>query len=167
MIDFLSHYYRAGTQEEQAMNLAIKSGAAVAPGLVRELFVRNQWCDWMKEEDIAWYLAHSHCVVTAWDGASLIGIAVLVGDGRKYLELENLLVDEARRHRGIGKALMAEVMRAIAEAKPYAAKIEVFEEATEAFYREFGFVRNHGTWLLELAPGSDALRVLTRTPRKP
>lgn len=146
------------------MNIAIKSGADIPSSVVRELFVRNQWDDWLPEEDIKWYLDHSHYVASAWDSSRMVGIAVLVGDGRKYLELENLLVDEEYRRKGVAKDLMAHVMQAVRRAKPYAVKIEVYEETTEAFYRTFGFTRNEGTWLLELESTSKALRAIIRTP---
>ena len=97
------------------MNIAIKSGTDIPSSVVRELFVRNQWNDWLSDEDIKWYLDHSHYVASAWDDSHLVGIAVLVGDGRKYLELENLLIDEKYRRKGIGKALMAEVMQQVYE----------------------------------------------------
>jgi GNAT superfamily N-acetyltransferase len=147
------------------MNIAIRSGAAIPSSAVRGLFVRNRWNDWLSEEDIQLYLDRSYYVVSAWSDSSLVGIAVLVGDGRKYLELENLLVDEKYRRKGIGKALMADVMQVINRAKPYAVKIEVFEEGTEEFYRRFGFTRNDGTWLLELKSASEALRARTGTSR--
>ena len=147
------------------MVIDVKSGADIPSSLVRELFVRNQWDDWLSEEDIRWYLDHSHYVASAWDNSHLVGIAVLVGDGRKYLELENLLVDEKYRRKGIAKDLMAHVMQAVNRAKPYAAKIEVFEEETEALYRALGFIRNEGTWLLELESASESLRTTTRTLR--
>jgi len=83
--------------------------------------------------------------VSAWDGSHLVGLAVLVGDGRKYLELENLVVDERYRRKGIAKALMADIMQEVERAKPYAVKIEVYEEAAGAFYRTLGFIRNEGT----------------------
>ena len=149
------------------MSIVIRPGADIPSSVVRGLFVRNQWDDWLPEEDIQWYLDNSHYVATAWDGSSLVGLAVLVGDGRKYLELENLLVDEQHRRKGIAKALMADVMQTVRRAKPYAVKIEVYEEETEAFYRTFGFIRNVGTWLLELEPTSEALRPMVRTPYNP
>ena len=147
------------------MNIVVKPGTDIPSSVVRELFVRNQWNDWLSEEDIEWYLGHSHYVASAWDGSHLVGIAVLVGDGRKYLELENLLVDTDYRRKGIATALMTHVMEAVDRAKPYAVKIEVFEEETEAFYRAFGFTRNEGTWLLELESCSKSLRAITRTLR--
>ena len=147
------------------MNVVIESGADIPSSVVRELFVRNQWDDWLSEEDIKWYLDHSHYVASAWDDSHLVGIAVLVGDGRKYLELENLLVDSKYRRKGIAKDLMTHVMQAVNRAKPYAVKIEVHEEETEAFYRTFGFTRNEGTWLLELESCSESLRAITRTLR--
>jgi len=138
------------------MNIDIKSGTNVAPGVVQKLYISNQWNDWLNEGDIEWYLNHSCYVATAWNDTELIGIAVLVGDGRKYLELENLLVDKEYRRKGVAKALMVDVMQAITIANPYSVKIEVFEEVTEEFYQSFGFVRNKDTWLLELK--SDLLR---------
>ena len=138
------------------MNIDIKSGTNVAPGVVQKLYISNQWNDWLNEGDIEWYLNHSYYLATAWNDTKLIGIAVLVGDGRKYLELENLLVDKEYRRKGVAKALMVDVMQAITIANPYSVKIEVFEEVTEEFYQSFGFVRNKDTWLLELK--SDLLR---------
>ncbi len=144
------------------MNIVISAGTYLPARAVRELFARNHWDYWLGEEDIKWYLAHAHFVATAWDDSQLVGLAVLVGDGRKYLELENLLVDKAYRRQGIARKLMTQVMQAIKRAQPYVVKIEVHEETTEAFYREFGFIRNRSTWLLELESGSESLRVTTR-----
>ena len=142
------------------MNITIKSGSDIPSNIVRDLFVRNQWNHWLTEEDIQLYLSHAYYVAAAWDNSALVGIAVLVGDGRKYLELENLLVDEKYQHQGIGKTLMTNIMQAISKAKPYAVKVEVFQEKTENFYQQFGFTKNKETWLLQLT-APDALRPKT------
>jgi len=146
------------------MSITIQSGSDIPPGVARALFVRNQWCDWLTEEDIQLYFDHSYHIASAWIGSSLVGLAVLVGDGSKCLELENLIVDKAHRRQGIGKALMENVMQAIESANPYFVKIEGFEEETQRFYGRFGFTRNEETWLLELNSASKALRTRIRTP---
>jgi len=129
--------------------ITLRSGKQIPAIRVRRLLRRNQWKVYLKEEDIRWYLNHAYRVITAWKGKVLVGLAVLIGDGRTYLELETLLVDKAYRRIGIGTRLMEAVMDRVVQVKPYAVKIEVFDKKAERFYGRFGFVVNRNTWLLE------------------
>src|SRR5690348_16924508 len=52
-------------------------------------------------------LLDSMLVVSAWDGARLVGLARLVGDGRTLALLQHVGVHPAYRRRGIGSALVA------------------------------------------------------------
>ena len=75
-------------------------------------------------------------VVSAWDGARLVGLARLVGDLQTLAVLLPVGVHPAYRHHGIGHALVG---RALARcgATPVLVLLAHPEEA--AFYAPFGF----------------------------
>jgi GNAT superfamily N-acetyltransferase len=75
-------------------------------------------------------------VVSAWDGARLVGLARLVGDLETLAVLQPVGVHPAYRQHGIGHALVGRAL-ARCEATPVLVLLARPEEA--AFYAPFGF----------------------------
>jgi GNAT superfamily N-acetyltransferase len=139
-----------------AINL--RTTRRVAARAVRDLFRRMQWHDWFTVEDVRWYLDHALYVASAWDARRCVGVAVLDGDGRINTRLDTVVVDEAYQRRGIGTALVKKIMARVERLRPHYMQLDVYQKRTERWYRQFGFVRNKGTWLLEHKPTADRLR---------
>ena len=58
-------------------------------------------------------LQHGNLLITAWDGASLIGVARALSDFSFCCYLSDLAVDRAYQNKGIGQALIEQVRSAI------------------------------------------------------
>lgn len=77
-------------------------------------------------------------VYTAWVGDTLAGLLRTVGDGETILYVQDLLVRQAFRRRGIGKALLARA----AEGENVRQKVLLADSTPEAaaFYRACGWL---------------------------
>jgi len=120
----------------------------ISPASVQALFRRNEWSDWWTRRDIAWYLERVLMVVSAWHGRRLVGVGMLVGDGRIDVHLSMLLVDAPYQRQGIGTELVRRMVDRATQLRPYSFQTDVFSEDAERLYARFGFRRNEGTWLL-------------------
>ena len=89
-------------------------------------------------------LANANLVVSAWDGALLVGIARSVSDLVYVTYLSDLAVRESHQRRGIGK----ELIRRTQAAAPQALIVLLAAPAAEAYYPHFGFSRHGPVWLL-------------------
>ena len=75
-------------------------------------------------------------VVSAWDGARLVGLGRLLGDRRTLLVLQAVVVDPAYRHHGIGSEV---VRRCLADDGGAPVLVLLAEPGEAAFYAPFGF----------------------------
>lgn len=145
--------------------IRLRTSRRISAKAVHDLFLRMQWHDWLTPEDVRWYLDHALYVASAWNGRRCVGVAVLAGDGRINAWLDTIVVDEEYQGRGIGTALVKRIMARVERLRPYYMQLDVYQERTERWYAQFGFVRNKGTWLLEHKPTADRLRARVRSHR--
>jgi GNAT superfamily N-acetyltransferase len=96
-------------------------------------------------------LAEANLIVTAWDGALLVGIARALSDFSYATYLSDLAVRASHQRRGIGR----ELIRRTRLAAPRATLILLAAPAAERYYPHLGFERHAQAWLLREA---DALR---------
>jgi len=75
-------------------------------------------------------------VVSAWDGARLVGLGRLLGDRRTLLVLQAVVVDPTYRHHGIGSELVRRCLAADGDAPVL---VLLAEPGEAAFYAPFGF----------------------------
>ena len=88
-------------------------------------------------------IARADIVVTAWDGAKLVGIARSVSDFVYCTYLSDLAVHAAYRHRGVGRELVRRTQRLGGRAT-----IVLFAApAAVDYYPRIGFVAGSG-WML-------------------
>lgn len=80
----------------------------------------------------------SHAIYTAWIDGTLAGLLRTVGDGETILYVQDLLVKQAFRRRGIGRALLA---RAVGD-ENVRQKVLLTDSTPEvaAFYRSCGWL---------------------------
>ena len=83
-------------------------------------------------------LRASAYVASAWDGARLVGLGRLLGDGRTLLVLQAVVVDPAYRHHGIGSELVRRCLAADGDAPVL---VLLAEPGEAAFYAPFGFTQ--------------------------
>lgn len=146
--------------------VTFKSTKRISASAVQALFRRNRWYDWFTLADVGWYLQHALYVVTAWDGTKAVGLAALTGDGRINAWLDTLIVDGEYRSQGIGTSLTERIVARAEQLNPYYFQLDVYQEATERFYAQFGFTKNIGTWLLEHKPTANRLKAKAAKIRK-
>lgn len=90
-------------------------------------------------------LARANLVISAWDGALLVGIARALSDGVYCTYLSDLAVRESHQRHGIGRELMR---RCQAEA-PQANLILLAAPQAVDYYPRVGFTRHESAWMLK------------------
>ena len=102
-------------------------------------------------ERMAAMLRNANLVVTAWDGALLVGIARSFSDFSYATYLSDLAVRQSHQRTGIGK----ELMRRTQQAAPQAILILLSAPAAVDYYPHVGFTQHPSAWFLK--PG-EAIR---------
>ena len=102
-------------------------------------------------DDAAELMARSNLLVSAWEGAQLVGLARGWSDGAHATYLADLAVRESHQKHGIGKQLIREV-RAI---EPRAFIVLVAAPQAHEYYGRIGFAQHRSCWILR--PGMDLL----------
>jgi GNAT superfamily N-acetyltransferase len=99
-------------------------------------------------ECIEGMVKNGNLLVTAWDGARLIGVARSVTDFHYACYLSDLAVDVSYQRSGVGRALVAWTQQQLGER----CKIRLIAAPAAAdFYPRIGFVRNSRCWELNPA----------------
>ena len=88
-------------------------------------------------------LRHADLIITARDGARLVGISRAITDFSYCCYLSDLAVDVAYQHQGIGKRLIAETR---ARAGESATLLLVSAPAAEAYYPKIGMKHVASCW---------------------
>jgi GNAT superfamily N-acetyltransferase len=90
-------------------------------------------------------LEHGNLTVTAWDGATMIGIARTLTDFAYCGYLSDLAVRESYQKRGIGVELIRKTREAMG---PEAMLILLSAPAAVEYYPHIGFTRHDSAWVL-------------------
>ncbi|MCF1744281.1 GNAT family N-acetyltransferase [Paradevosia shaoguanensis] len=87
-------------------------------------------------------LAGSLYCVTLWDGAELVGMARVVGDGALYFHLHDVLVASERQGRGLGDRLVRAALAYFEETAGSGAMLGLMSAGgKDGFYERYGFIR--------------------------
>jgi predicted N-acetyltransferase YhbS len=89
-------------------------------------------------------LEHANLVVTAWDGARMVGISRSLTDFVYATYLSDLAVRKSYQRTGIGR----ELVRLTREAAPRAMLILLAAPAAEKYYPHIGFEHHPQAWIL-------------------
>ena len=96
-------------------------------------------------ERMAAMLANANLVVSAWDGAALVGIARCLSDFAYATYVSDLAVDGDRQRQGIGRALLARVQTEGAPARV----ILLAAPAAADYYPRIGMKRYDSAWTMD------------------
>lgn len=78
--------------------------------------------------------------VTAFDGEKVIGCALLIGDGATFFYVKDVMVEPAYQNRGVGTAIMTELMALAEKMAPTKSIIGLYTgPGLSSFYERFGF----------------------------
>ena len=114
-------------------------GGDVPPEALRRLLDQTDWACGRSTDGIATSLRGSAAVVSAWDGDELVGFARAVGDGVYRALVEDVVVDEAWRGRGVGQELIARLVAQLSSTEEIRL---VTRPETTPFYEGCGFERD-------------------------
>lgn len=89
---------------------------------------------------------NSNLLVTAWDGAKLVGIARSMTDFHYACYLSDLAVHKDYQQQGIGKNLQNATQKQLG---PKCKLILVAAPAADKYYEHLGFTNNPRCWVLE------------------
>ena len=89
---------------------------------------------------------HSLCILGAFEGDVLVAFVRCVGDGEHVLLIQDLIVREAYRRRGVGAELMRRILDRYSGVRMRALLTDAQDERANRFYRAIGFteVRESG-----------------------
>jgi ribosomal protein S18 acetylase RimI-like enzyme len=104
------------------------------------------WAQDRTRADLATAIAHSHPVVTAWDGVNLIGFARATSDGVFRATIWDVVIDPDYQGAGLGRRLVETVL-----AHPHvnrAERVYLMTTHQQAFYERIGFQANSTTTMV-------------------
>ena len=78
---------------------------------VIRLYSALDWSSARKPDRLMEALRGCHAVVTAWEGETLVGLASAISDGALVVYYVHVLVLREYQRRGIGREMMAKLMR--------------------------------------------------------
>jgi N-acetylglutamate synthase-like GNAT family acetyltransferase len=104
------------------------------------------WAAGRRQEDLAVAIAHSHPVISAWDGDRLIGFARASSDGIYRATIWDVVIHPDYRGAGLGRKLVQTVL-----AHPHINKVErvyLMTSHQQSFYAQIGFESNPTTTMV-------------------
>ena len=116
------------------------------------LYQANGWSAARKPARLVKALASSHSLVSAWDGARLVGLGNAISDGHLVVYYSHLLVHPEYQGRGIGTRLMKMLM---ARYQRFHQQILVADGRASRFYKKLGFERAGKTKPMWIYSGKD------------
>lgn len=132
----------AGDKNEISMNgpIGYRESKDVPIQAVLNLYRANHWSSAEKPEQLHQALLNSHSLVTAWDGERLVGLANAISDGFLVVYYPHVIVHPHYQRSGIGRELMARLMRRY---EGFHQQAVLADKDAEAFYDSSGFVRSN------------------------
>ncbi len=110
---------------------------------LRQLYDSVGWAAYTRDPDtLARGLAGSLRAVTARIDGALVGLARVVGDGATICYLQDVLVDPAHQHAGIGRLLVEAVYAPFMGVRQHVLLTDS-EPGQRAFYESLGFTEVH------------------------
>jgi GNAT superfamily N-acetyltransferase len=128
------------------MTTAIRISTTDRPNAeqVQQLFKQTDWADTRKLEGIAIMLKHSSLCISMWDSDALIGFARVLSDGVYRAYLDDVVIDEAYRGRGLGRQLLEAVNEHLKDIEQISL---LCAESHIPFYKKFGFELSNITYM--------------------
>ena len=115
----------------------------IKPEQLQMLFRQTDWADDRSSDGIQKMLDATYVVLGAWEGDRLIGFVRTITDGIYRALIDDLVVEESRRGRGIGSELMKRLIERLREMEIE----EVFLRCggdVVPFYQRHGFEKTRG-----------------------
>lgn len=134
------------------MSIEFKLNEPISAEQFIDILRRSSLAERRPIEDLACMdgmVRNASLLVTAWDGAKLVGVARAMTDFHYACFLSDLAVDTTYQRAGIGRGLLERTRQALGPR----CKIRLISApAAAGYYARFGFTRNERCW--ELLPNS-------------
>ena len=106
---------------------------------VRAMYEESGWRAYLGDDGkLRRTLANSLYMLGAFEGETLVGFVRCVGDGEHIVYVQDLLVSEERRRKGIGRELMRRVFAEFTHVRMITLMTDAGDERANAFYRSMG-----------------------------
>ena len=105
---------------------------------VVSLYEANGWSAARKPPELHAALVNSHSLVSAWKGATLVGLGNAISDGHLVVYYPHLLVLPTHQRRGIGRRIMEMLL---ANYRGFHQHQLTADASAIGFYEKLGFVR--------------------------
>ncbi|GKS56742.1 GNAT family N-acetyltransferase [Nitrospira sp.] len=121
---------------KSASRLTFREGNEVDPHVLLPLLHQAPWAKQRTLEDVRLMLRSTDLVLTAWDGACLVGFGRVLTDFVFRATIWDVIVDKRHQRRRIGTELVQRILR-----HPKLARVELFWLCTRrpGFYERLGF----------------------------
>lgn len=120
-------------------NIVYKVGITFNIDNIRELYEDAKWITYTKDiENLMKSIENSLIVITAWDNDKLVGLVRVVGDGISIIYIQDILVLNSYKRRGIGSKLIEEIFKEYTNIRQIVLLTDDREE-TRGFYESLGF----------------------------
>ena len=116
------------------------------------LYSAVEWSSASKPNELRNALTNSHALLTAWDGARLVGLGNAISDGHLVVYYPHLLVDPEYQGNGIGSELMRR-LKAIYDG--FHQHVLIADGRAIDFYEKCGFTRAGKTEPMWIYSGKD------------
>ncbi len=108
---------------------------------VKAIYREAGWMAYLTDDErLERAFQNSLYLLGAFEGDDLIGFVRCVGDGEHVVLIQDLIVSEAYRKRGIGTELMNRVLEKYSCVRMISLYTDAQDERANAFYRKMGFV---------------------------
>ena len=121
------------------MKITYKSVSVLPEPAVNQLYQDAGWSIYVNDmPKLMQAIQGSMGVFTAWDGECLAGLIRLVGDGQTIMYIQDILVLQAYKRKGIGTALLRQALETYSHVRQ---KVLLTDDSpeTRGFYEANGF----------------------------
>ena len=119
---------------------------------ILQLYKSNKWSAAEKPELLMKALLNSHSLVTAWDGATLVGLGNAISDGYLVVYYPYLLVLPSYQGKGIGRLIMDKMQEIY---RGFHMQMLTADGKAIDFYKKNGFERAGQTEPMWIYKGND------------
>ena len=134
------------------MNITISLSRDLDENDILQLYQANKWSAAEKPELLMKALSHSHSLVTAWDGTTLVGLGNAISDGYLVVYYPHLLVLPSYQGKGIGRLIMDKMQEIY---KGFHMQMLTADGKAIDFYKKNGFERAGQTEPMWIYSGGD------------
>ena len=134
------------------MNISLSVKRDLDANDILQLYKSNKWSAAEKPELLMKALLNSHSLVTAWDGATLVGLGNAISDGYLVVYYPHLLVLPSCQGKGIGRLIMDKMQEIY---RGFHMQMLTADGKAIDFYKKNGFERAGQTEPMWIYKGND------------